>query len=127
MRRIILSLILLILILVASPCYAASLSLDCTDGESLTSFVGEVRSRSIAGDTLIIADRDICAREMIAVKTETDAEGNEIVIRPAILGCFQFKGDDVSIFIGERIITGKTSMQGNQLTITNITDTGVRE
>lgn len=114
---------LILLILIASPCYAASLSLDCTDGESLTSFVGEVRSRSIAGDTLIIADRDICAREMIAVKT--DEEGN--VLRPAILGCFQFKNNAVSIFIGDRIIAGKASMQGNQLTITNITDTGVRE
>ena len=121
MRKI---LIILLLILIASPCYAASLSLDCTDGESLTSFVGEVRSRSIAGDTLIIADRDICAREMIAVKTETDAEGNVTVIRPAILGCFQFKGDEVSIFIGQRVIRGKTAFSGQQLIITDITDGG---
>ena len=117
MRKI---LIILLLILIASPCYAASLSLDCTDGESLTSFVGEVRSRSITGDTLIIADRDICAREMIRVVT--DEEGN--VIRPAILGCFQFKGDEVSIFIGQRVIRGKTAFSGQQLIITDITDGG---
>jgi len=31
----------------------------------------------------------------------------------------------VSIFIGQRIIRGKTALSGQRLTITNITDTGV--
>lgn len=117
--------LLLILLFVLLPVWAmgGTLTLDCTDAGSLTSFVNEVRSRSITGDTLIIADRDICAREMIRVVT--DEEGN--VIRPAILGCFQFAGNDVSIFIRGRVIKGKTALSGQQLTITNITDTGVSE
>ena len=79
------------------------------------------------------------------IRVVTDEEGN--IIRPAILGCFQFKGDEVSIFIGNRIIKGKfreetigTAVRvysgdtleaasftptGQRLTITNITDTGV--
>jgi len=122
MTRLLSLLLLFLLPLCAS---ADTLTLDCTDELSLSTFVDTVRARNITGDTLIIADKDICAREMIAVKTETDAEGNEIVIRPAILGCFQFSGNDVSIFIGQRIIRGKTALSGQRLTITNITDTGV--
>ena len=124
MKKLLLSLFLLFLLLPVMG-WTETLSLDCTDPTSLTSFVDTVRARNITGDTLVIADRDICAREMIAVKTETDAEWNVTVIRPAILGCFQFAGGDVSIFVGQRIIRGKTAMQGRQLTITNITDTGV--
>ena len=123
--------LLLLLLFLLLPVWAMgwteTLSLDCTDPTSLTSFVDTVRSRSITGDTLVIADKDICAREMIAVKTETDAEGNVTVIRPAILGCFQFKGDEVSIFIGQRVIRGKTAFSGQQLIITDITDTGGAE
>ena len=119
MKRLLLSLLLFLLL--PAMGWTETLSLDCTDPTSLTSFVDEVRSRSITGDTLIIADKDICAREMIRVVT--DEEGN--VIRPAILGCFQFSGDRVSIFIGQRIIRGKTALSGQRLTITNITDTGV--
>lgn len=110
----------LILSLVSSLCHA-ELSLDCSDPVSLSSFVQTVRSRNITGETLIIADQELCAKEMIAVKM--DEEGN--VLRPAILGCFQFAGNDVSIFIRERVIKGKTALSGQQLTITNITDTGV--
>ena len=112
---------LLLFLLLPFSGWTETLSLDCTNADSLTSFVDTVRSRNITGDTLIIADRDICAREMIRVVT--DEEGN--VIRPAILGCFQFSGNDVSIFIGQRIIRGKTALSGQRLTITNITDTGV--
>ena len=116
---------LLLLLFLLLPVWAMggteTLSLDCTSADSLTSFVDTVRSRSITGVTLIITDRDICAREMIRVVT--DEEGN--VLRPAILGCFQFSGNDVSIFIGQRIIRGKTALSGQRLTITNITDTGV--
>lgn len=124
MKKRLLSLLLLLLLLPAMG-WTETLSLDCTSADSLTSFVDTVRGKNITGDTLIIADRDICAREMIAVKTETDAKGNVTVIRPAILGCFQFKGDEVSIFIGQRVIRGKTTLDGKRLTITNITDTGV--
>jgi len=122
MTRLLFLLLLFLLPLCAS---ADTLTLDCTDELSLSTFVQTVRARNITGDTLVIADRDICAREMIAVKTETDAEGNEVVVREAILGCFQFKGDEVSIFIGQRVIRGKTAFSGQRLTITNITDTGV--
>jgi len=118
-------LLLLLLLFLLLPVWAwgGTLSLDCTNADSLTSFVDTVRSRNITGDTPIIADKGICAREMIRVVT--DEEGN--VIRPAILGCFQFAGNDVSIFIGQRIIRGKTALSGQRLTITNITDTGVSE
>ena len=112
--------LLLLFILMPVWAFADTLTLDCTSDSSLTSFVSTVRGKNITGDTLIIADRDICAREMIAVKT--DEEGN--VIRPAILGCFQFNGDRVSIFIGSRVITGKTALSGQRLTITDITDGG---
>lgn len=114
---------LLPLLLILLPVWAmgGTLTLDCTDADSLTSFVDTVRGKNITGDTLIIADKAICAREMIAVKT--DEEGN--VTRPAILGCFQFAGNTVSIFIGQRVIRGKTAFSGQQLTITNIADTGV--
>ena len=119
MKKFLLSLLLFLLLPFSG--WTETLSLDCTNADSLTSFVDTVRARSITGDTLIITDRDICAREMIRVVT--DEEGN--VIRPAILGCFQFSGNDVSIFIGQRIIRGKTALSGQRLTITNITDTGV--
>ena len=121
MTRLLFLLLLFLLPLCAS---ADTLTLDCTDELSLSTFVQTVRARNITGDTLVIADRDICAREMIAVKTETDAEGNEVVVREAILGCFQFKGDEVSIFIGQRVIRGKTAFSGQQLIITDITDGG---
>ena len=113
---------LFILFFIPLPVWAFgdTLTLDCTSDSSLSTFVNEVRSRNITGGTLIIADKDICAREMIRVVT--DEEGN--VIRPAILGCFQFNGDKVSIFVGQRIITGKTAFSGQQLTITDITDSG---
>ena len=123
MKKLLLSLLLFLLL--PAMGWTETLSLDCTNADSLTSFVDTVRGKNITGDTLIIADKDICARQMIAVKTETDAEGNVTVIRPAILGCFQFKGDEVSIFIGQRVIRGKTALSGQRLTITNITDTGV--
>ena len=125
MKKFLLSLFLFLLLPFSG--WTETLSLDCTSADSLTTFVDTVRARNITGDTLVIADRDICAREMIAVKTETDAEGNVTVIRPAILGCFQFKGDEVSIFIGQRVIRGKTAFSGQQLTITDITDTGGAE
>ena len=112
--------LLLLFILMPVWAFADTLTLDCTSNDSLSSFVETVRSKNITGDTLIITDRDICAREMIRVVT--DEEGN--VIRPAILGCFQFSGNDVSIFIGQRIIRGKTALSGQRLTITNITDGG---
>ena len=121
MKKLPLLLSLFLFLLLPVTGLADTLTLDCTSADSLTSFVDTVRSRNITGDTLIITDRDICAREMIAVKM--DEEGN--VIRPAILGCFQFAGNDVSIFIRQRVIKGKAAMQGGQLTITNITDTGV--
>ena len=117
MKRLLLSLFLLLPV----AGFADTLTLDCTSSDSLSSFVDTVRSRSITGDTLIIADKDICAREMIRVVT--DEEGN--VLRPAILGCFQFSGNDVSIFIRQRVIKGKAALSGQRLTITNITDTGV--
>ena len=121
MKKLLLSLLLFLLLPVTG--WTETLSLDCTNADSLTSFVDTVRGKNITGDTLIITDKDICAREMIRVVT--DEEGN--VIRPAILGCFQFSGNDVSIFIGQRIIRGKTALSGQRLTITNITDTGVSE
>ena len=116
-------LLLFLFLLLPAMGWTETLSLDCTDPTRLTSFVDTVRGKNITGDTLIIADKDVCAREMIRVVT--DEEGN--VIRPAILGCFQFSGNDVSIFIGQRIIRGKTALSGQRLTITNITDTGVSE
>ena len=122
MKKLLLLLFLFLLLPVTG--WTETLTLDCTDELSLSTFVQTVRSRNITGDTLIIADKDICAREMIAVKTETDAEGNEVVVREAILGCFQFKGDEVSIFIGQRVIRGKTAFSGQQLIITDITDSG---
>jgi hypothetical protein len=109
-----------IFLLIASCCYA-DLTLDCADNASLMSFVQTVRTRNISGERLVIADQPLCAREMIAMKV--DEKGN--LIRPAILGCFQFRNDTVSIFIGDRVITGKTAFEGARLTITNITDTGV--
>jgi len=121
MKRLLLLSLLLLFLLVPLWCGASTLTLDCTDADSLSSFVQTVRSKSISGSTLIISDKDICAREMIRVVT--DEEGN--VIRPAILGCFQFAGDTVSIHIGQRVIRGKATFVEQELTITNLTDTGV--
>ncbi len=75
MKRLLLLFLLLFLLPLCAS--ADTLTLDCTDELSLSTFVQTVRSRNITGDTLVIADKDICAREMIAVKTETDAEGNK--------------------------------------------------
>jgi len=112
--------VVIMLVLLPVWAFGDTLALDCASDSSLSSFVEIVRGKNITGDTLIIADKDICAREMIRVVT--DEEGN--VIRPAILGCFQFNGDKVSIFVGQRIITGKTAISDSQLTITDIADGG---
>jgi hypothetical protein len=92
-----------------------------SDITSLEHFVEIVSSTILSpDDILIIEDMDEVAKEMVRVVT--DEEGN--VIRPAILGCFQFNGDNLSIFIGSRIIKGKAVRDGKKLTIIVESDTG---
>jgi len=96
-------------------------TLDPENIASLEEFVEVVRATVLnKDDTLIVTDEDLAAKEMIRVVL--DEEGN--IIREAILGCFQFNGDHLSIFIGSRIITGKTVRDGKKLTITVESDTG---